>query len=966
MAEIKRIPTAKVYPFFQRLPAPPTPGLNALETALIVPVYQVVRAFDQTLEPIPSSRLSWFGRTVETENYDSRKGDGFFAAAGLESMVQGGALDAGSLRVHAIIGGGPERLEKSLNRAQEERVVLEASTATMDSVTDSGGPLANTSVRILTAPNADFPRALAGIPLPGTPQSGTNLNPLTDTYVEVRLAGGYRAQVLAVDEDNPTQLTVRMNLDIPDAHSGSATVVAFPRQFDPHPGGRQAEIALAGGNIASIVEGGVTYRNLSNRVVELVVTTAGQTPSVSVEIDSNDDVEVTIAAPGGTTVSQVRELLRSTAEFTQSGFPIVDISGSGTIDATTGTLNAAVAQDWAFIRTKDPRGDLNGRALSFVPNSPESPDTTVVAIGDDWQVNLGTDSGAIVATYADIGAALVAANAPLELVLADGTLPTAVPNQLFESRNRLGYQHWSAAGIPGLTVSQSASAVLRGGISGGGVLVYGGLLPKTAANISAALYAEYRALRVDLSAKASLARTGNRPNPVEVYEDTIEDVLGEISTLNPGALAALIHLSASGGRRVFVISPHEVSEAEPWGTVAATEEALRFCKRRDNYHIAVLNDAYWVPERVSTFARNLGGELSEGRPRPLKKALRLYIPTKNPDRAPDLPIVSGVDGTPDPIDGTVYTASTDFVGAGVEPGDVIVFSSFSQAPSAPIVLQDGRRGWEVSAVGSGGDSFAIQLGGSAPGTSVTGPFEIVRQGNMLRAADGSYDAAAAVTALNTWHRLFSQRRMARHHCDSFRYTARGISLTLDGVYALAGYMGLLANHTQHLPSTSLPYRNFRTVEGTHTLYEEDQLEILAGAGLTLPWQKAGNEEARVTVFRDVSADTSDRISQRRTAGVAEDMLARDIKSIMDRALGPNIVTDQWLDLISGQLGDLTERYTTKTPVFKRLSLVRVIPITDEIRQQFEIDDSGVLIVYRKQHYDEAAAAIVNLIVEPSQ
>ena len=968
MTEQRRIPATKVYPFFTRQPVQPTPGRNALESVLVVPIYQTTQAFDPSLEPLEESRLAWFGATAETASYRSQFGDAHFAAASFENMRQGAALEAASTDVFAVIGAGPGRLEKRLNKAASEVTLFKTNgSVALGEFFDTPG------YRSVTVAGADFTRIMAGVALPGTGMQ-TPPNFLTDQVVVARV-GPAQTPVLVLDIDptDPSTLHVQDVVELLDNSSVSGlTVTLFPRQFEVFPEGRASRVFLSSrdisGEAVDIGGSGVVWAwaSAGTRNVSLVVQT-GATDSVSPGVTGSGVVEITLTLATNT-VAAARQLLQSVNYLTAAFAPVVEIRGddASTLEVGTYSLSAVSAdQDLAILRSKSGDGALEGARVILRPQPIDTAETVVSQVGPDWEIALGTDgTGALIGTLADIQAALVAANAPLELDLSTHSAsPTAVPDYITEERNSLGvwYRAWNPAVLE-LADHQSdpMDAALRGGVTGGGVVVYGGLLPTTSADISAALYSQFRALRVDLSAKASLSKTGNRPGLVEVYRDSLEDIFGPVDATNPGPLAALLYTLASEDRRVFLLSPHEVSETSPWGTREAVLEALKLCKRRDVYHVGVMNDAFWVQGVLKDFVDRLGGTASAF----LRKPMRVYIPTKNPTTAPDLPVVTGLDGVVDQINTSLVSASVDFVGAGVEEGDVLVFSSTSEASSTPVLLQDGRRGYRIAVVGASGDPFTIETETALP-SAAGGPFEVLRPGGSLVNPDGSYRAQEAVEALNSWHRLTAHPRLIKHHVDSVRFSGAGSVLQLDGVYALAQYLGMIASRPQHLPMNEAVYPNFTRVEGSHSVYEEDQLEVLAGAGLTMPWQRDGNEEGRVRVFRDVSSDTSTRDFQRRTAGVSEDMLCRDVTAIVRSNMGPNLVTDELLDMISGLLDDLVVRYQSKLRIFRRLEVTRIIPINDEIRQTYGIDDSGVLVVIRKQHYEEATAGILNFIVDAS-
>jgi len=110
-----------------------------------------------------------------------------------------------------------------------------------------------------------------------------------------------------------------------------------------------------------------------------------------------------------------------------------------------------------------------------------------------------------------------------------------------------------------------------------------------------------------------------------------------------------------------------------------------------------------------------------------------------------------------------------------------------------------------------------------------------------------------------------------------------------------------------------------------------------------------------------------RVSRRRTAGVSEDKLSIEVDRLIRPRLGPALVTEQFLDRVAFDVDILLQRKMSPgaTREFKTIRLQTILPITDEVRAEFAIDDSGIMLEFSYTHLDEAAQAIVRHIVRPS-
>lgn len=991
--------------FFTRLPAPVTPGQLTLEHLIVAPVYQLVGALDDSQSPVPSARLQWDVGAASDSTYRDGVKNANPVVASAPSLRRGAVVDPDSAELYFQIGSGASSTTVPGKAARNERVLFSQDASY------TVGALLGSGLRTVTVSGADFTARFAGVPLPGQPLGvGQGMpgfpspapNVLSSPLTYLFLPGQAPVLVYGVSPTDPSTLYVDGSPVIAPVGpvTGKVRIVQNPRVFDIVPDGIKAFVPAGGVTptmeaVPTSTSGNAVLYSFDTENSWETVASVDNAP-LSVTVDHDNHVITFVLPddsgspgnpdPAGSTVALINAALRAAmAEVrgrrAQAWSPVF-LLGTGSItDASDldGLTLAPAAVEWeGTFEYRSVGEDGNGvEVVIQFPDGVASQPLLVERVGSTWFINLATDGGGDVDSSSDgpnaawrVAEAMANVDDSVSLTITSGDDDEPVtPWSMGYWQNRTAdlSQSYVVWGLDPRDPATQAPALkttrrLEFGADPGAFLVAGGLLPAWQNEpLKASLFGSYRALRVDLSAGASTARTGNRPSVTRITEESITEVLGEISPRNPGALAAWIFSRASGGRPFFVMSPSEVTAADPWGTEAAVREMNDFIFRRNVYHITILNDAYWMPVVASELAESLGGTDTV----PLRKALRYYIPVKNRDTAPDEVLATGFDalGT----DTNEFVGSLDFTTLAAEIGDVIVFEGATQASTATVTLQNGLRGFRITALNVGGSPYTVQVDGPVPG-SVQGntAFTVYRRGvDLVDPVTGAYLSETASIALAEWHRTHRHHRLAKHLCDLDRVTVLNQLVDLDGAYSLVQFVGRMASRKEVEPMSTVRYPLSRRVEGTHSLYGGDQLARLAGAGLIMPWQEsASDEDGPVTVYRDVSSDTSTRIFQRRGAGIAEDTLVLAIDRLLRPNLGPNLVTEQFLTVLSGQLQSLVKSFLDQQ-YFKVLTIDKLIPITDEIRQQYGIDDSGFLVVYGIRHYEEAAVAINNYVISPN-
>lgn len=1018
MATRRTIKIPEVRQYFRRIPQPANPFTPQLESLLLAPWYQIQRAFSDT-EPLASARVSLFGEDggSATDTYN----EGYYSPepryAHLPGVQTGATVDTDWSSFTAVTGSGAGRRSFVLSAPEDAVEIIPDVAGVVLGACGSAAGTAGIGSRTCQFAGVDFSTALADYTLPGSGASEPNYLKDAVLYVEILDSphSSRYARVLSVTTSTDT-LEIEDDIFIP-AGTYEARVVANIGEYTWYASGNKASRPVSAGTLGTA--GGTE-----------VCDASGALRTVAYNFDTQNTAEVTFAdpgaadssvaityAPGAITVAvtlkgdgagnvdhaenDVAVINQKIADafkpfsraqevpvqfFPSAGrFDSAAPAGGGAFGATTtGTITAVTGAVSGALSATTVGDEGNAYRVSFQMGTDANP--VVNKVGSSWSIALGTTHANN--TVGNINTALSGAGAQFEItglgdavtlfykvnaavatvdgIAEDPGVPgdKLIPVAIGELRNHAGYEAV-------VVLANSQSHFLEGGVDAGGVKFAGGLVPNfdiDSPNLSSfSIYSEYRALRVDKSANASLTLTGNRPDVTFVTPADYEDVVGEINTDNPMGLACSEFFAASEGRRVGIMSVGATSSDTPWGTMAATRLALEFLQRRDVYHIFVFNDDNAIYATLDDWATSLGGTEDQ----PLKRPQRFYVPTKNFTARPDITVVDGgVDGG----SGTdlildVDVSSDTLLDPTKLAAGKYVLQLDAHTNSGDVTLQDGTKAYTITAKDVGGNPFRVTL--SSTPAAYTGGCLIIETGESLYDSAGVYKSQDAADALYDFHDLTRQRRLHKHHCDSYNGLVGGSFVSLDGVFLLAQFAGLVAKHPDHLPVTSLRYPRARGVRGTTDTYMDtatvNQLELLMGAGLILPAQRGETENGPVYVMRDLSTDVATRVSRRRTAGVSEDKLSIEVDRLIRPRLGPALVTEQFLDRVAFDVDILLQRKMSPgaTREFKTIRLQTILPITDEVRAEFAIDDSGIMLEFSYTHLDEAAQAIVRHIVRPS-
>lgn len=489
------------------------------------------------------------------------------------------------------------------------------------------------------------------------------------------------------------------------------------------------------------------------------------------------------------------------------------------------------------------------------------------------------------------------------------------------------------------------------------------------------IYAQYRALRTDTTPAATMSQHGRTADLLQVTRDTYTTILGTATVNNPLSLLAAQYFKAAADTVLYVQGVEAVDSDNPWGTRAAYDSVLALLKKRTGYHVGFINDAEWMDEWITTAANSFGGTYNDGTRR--ANEMFLYKPVKNPTVAP---AVLEQQGTVTALSGgsdEVITTDLNFVtafGAGPYTDLVIVFDAYPEWTAGLVELSNGKRGYTIKSIGGASNNIVTMdagVTGLLKDELETGSatFAVYRVGEALVNADGTYNSSAAKDALVAYH-----RESGRYHygcqkvlVDYVTTTVEDSSTRVDGVYGLGTHLGVISRQSAWKPVGTRVWTGVTRIEGTNELYDPEELAELRGAGLCIPVQ-IGGPFASVTISDDTSADPQtdegafDPVRKKRSATIANDLWQRRVNRAVQRHLGDNNVSEEWLNLVRMELQG-EETWFRQNRVFQELEITYLRSITAADRAKYGLNTTGLIVGTRRKHMEEAHAVIFDNVVE---
>ena len=403
----------------------------------------------------------------------------------------------------------------------------------------------------------------------------------------------------------------------------------------------------------------------------------------------------------------------------------------------------------------------------------------------------------------------------------------------------------------------------------------------------AAVHLAYRAVRLDLSARAKtpgLLSVGSTLELSDIMPATADNPLGL------GLYLALLNAS---GATVNGLGIDAVTEDAPYGTVEAFTRAAEFLEAYDIYAIAPLTNDAVVGQVFSSHVTEMS--------LPESRSERMVIFNHaQPTRRLDKVVASGTDGNSVGSLGTQFDTgisnlSSLVQNAGVNPVGTI-------PASAGIFLDiatDGKR-YNIAAIsgsvvsvrtafiaGENDDGFysTTDLNDSPlPLSIINEPYAVRVRGASLLRVDGSPDKLAMAETYQELGFSIANRRFRNLIVDRITVPIGGLDQSIEGFYICAVRAGMIAGLPPQQPLTNYPMVGVKAVAGTNSYFSEKQLKIISAGGNDVISQTVLNGPvfSRQQLTTDMSSIESRECSINRVVDYTSKTLRQAIRNYIGR------------------------------------------------------------------------------------
>jgi len=419
---------------------------------------------------------------------------------------------------------------------------------------------------------------------------------------------------------------------------------------------------------------------------------------------------------------------------------------------------------------------------------------------------------------------------------------------------------------------------------------------------SAEHYIAYRGLRQDVTPAAQDPSLITLTSP-----DELTDVLGPISTRNPLGLAMYFQMTAAPGIYNSCIGVDAVSTAEPEGTQQAYQRALDFLKSKKVYGLAVLTYDPVVHQLLSSHVAACSTKE--------RKAFRIgfFCPRMPTHYTPTL-VGSGTSGETQSGQTNVFVMDNNpaagVVAKGIDPlqpldvADGVYLEIVIVNPSGESEV----RRYSVSALNGVVAALRVAFTGSenvdgfysvtplTESLSSTAWSAYVRGAELLLPGTTRPDLLKKAETAGAIAEGYKTRRMYMVFPDQLKSNVSGTEEIIPGYYACAALVGLVGQKAPQLGFTNIPVPGFTGVIGSSGVFEDDQLDIIAGGGVMILVQESAG--APISVRHQLSTDVT--TINRRELSITKvlDWMSFFQYPAMKAVIGPNNISDKFLDNLS--------------------------------------------------------------------
>ncbi len=425
----------------------------------------------------------------------------------------------------------------------------------------------------------------------------------------------------------------------------------------------------------------------------------------------------------------------------------------------------------------------------------------------------------------------------------------------------------------------------------------------------ATMYAEYKALRLDVSPKATTPG-------ILVFNSATEvaDQIGPISADNPLAMSLYLGFLNSPTSQLFALGVGETSENAPDGTVEGYEAALDLLEKFDVYGIAPLTHDLSVHQLLSTHVSELS---NSGK----KERIAMVCP-KLPTEESSTLITTGTGVTvakqsagvwnfvfdetvniPSLLDGAKdANGATINVGVGTiftanqgvyltRTGDPFRYLVTQVVSANTVQVKTSAQAYDEDAgPGTGGNDDAYYMDKDTklddfPATGETVTMQ-VRQAKI----DATTNAGKLkqMEALSSMASSYLNRRLFLIEPENIGTTLDGLEVIVPGYYAATSVAAMVGQYSVATPFTNLPMNGFTRPSGSSDRFTEQQMATAAAGGVY--WIIQDTIGQPLFSRHQLSTDMSNTKTKELSVVKSVDLVAKKLRAVLRPKIGRNNIT----------------------------------------------------------------------------
>lgn len=413
---------------------------------------------------------------------------------------------------------------------------------------------------------------------------------------------------------------------------------------------------------------------------------------------------------------------------------------------------------------------------------------------------------------------------------------------------------------------------------------------------AAQLYTAYRALRLDVSPRAT--------NPgLLIINDTAQllDIASPISTANPGALMTFLTLSNSPGVSATAIGVPEISADAPDGTPIGYTECFEFLESEDVYAMALGTQNPLVHQTGIAHVDHMSD--------PRQKGERIIF-INQPEPTRDLATVlgSGTDANTSATPGEVRVEgnlAAALVAAGIDPLDVNPSSGVIEnevylnlgSDSKFYLVQSIANGDTLTLRTTFADSEDVEqfFSRSNPSGIISDDWSVELRGEkLLKPGTTDIDRDRVADTVARTALAYNNRRVFFTFPDRCVVAPSGINQNVPGYYSTSSLIGMVSGLPPQQPFTNLNVGGLVQVPGSSGTYSQGQLEIIGGGGAFILVQDV-RPGGPVTIWHQLSTDTSSIARQELSVTKTVDYTAKFVRRGLRAFIGRRNITPTFID-----------------------------------------------------------------------